>query len=76
MLKLFLEHGAPLDLVDSDGETALHLAVRLDDPELVRRLLEKGADASVKSKQEQTPLELAKEEEAAKARAVLEAHFK
>ena len=42
--RLLIEQGASLDMVDSNGGTALHWAIRLNDIETVQLLLEKHAN--------------------------------
>src|SRR5208282_4050463 len=44
---------------DEDGWTALHWAVFHDQVEIVRQLLEKGANVNLKAKKRRTPLHLA-----------------
>jgi len=48
MLELLLSKGADVNLKDKDGRTPLHLAVELADEEIVRLLLDKGAQANAK----------------------------
>src|SRR5215468_11113657 len=50
VIQLLLSHGANVNAVDSDGETALHYAARADSAsvEIVRILLQKGADVNVR----------------------------
>jgi hypothetical protein len=43
------------DEVDADGQTLLHLAARLGDLELVRRLLDEGADVNAVDNEGRTP---------------------
>jgi ankyrin repeat protein len=45
-VRALLEAGADPDAPERAGYTPLHAAAHLDDPELVRLLLEHGADAS------------------------------
>ena len=52
-VEALLEARAPVDLQDSAGQTALHLAVRLGLEEqagVVRALLEAGADLELRDK--------------------------
>ncbi|KAK6183605.1 hypothetical protein SNE40_011051 [Patella caerulea] len=48
-----------INLQDSNGNTALHMAVIHDKKELIQRLKNEGADLSIKNKQRLTPLTLA-----------------
>ena len=41
------------------GQTPLHIAVKRSDLRIIRQLLVKGADTEVKSKEGNTPLDLA-----------------
>lgn len=50
-----------LDYQDNDGLTALHLAVMSERTEIVKKLLQKGANKSIKDKKGRTPKELAEE---------------
>jgi ankyrin repeat protein len=64
ILTLFLSGGmlgqhAPTAVIDADGSTALHRAVRNDDIELARRLIAGGASVSVANRYNITPLSLA-----------------
>jgi ankyrin repeat protein len=45
MISLLLQHGAPIDARDSEGQTVLLRAVRLENLAIARLLLEKGANA-------------------------------
>jgi ankyrin repeat protein len=51
--------GVPLDAKDKNGETALHTAVRYQQLETVRMLLEAGADPLVADIQGRRPLRTA-----------------
>ena len=46
-----------LDLQNTEGDTAAHLAVRFNDVFLIELLLKAGADSTVKNKQEKTLVE-------------------
>lgn len=48
-----------LDMKDSDGNTALHLAARKGHDSLVQALIESGADLGATNKRHNTPLEMA-----------------
>ena len=51
VVELLLERGATVDASDEGGHTALHwAAIRGDYPEMVRRLIDAGADVSRQSK--------------------------
>ncbi|MBT5856282.1 ankyrin repeat domain-containing protein [bacterium] len=45
--------------MDLSGMSALHLAAKRDDTDMVIYLLEKGADGSLRNKKNQTPMDLA-----------------
>jgi ankyrin repeat protein len=60
LLELLIERGTPLDLPDSDGRTALHLAASsADRSDIVRRLIECGADREAPDQLKMTPLHVA-----------------
>lgn len=52
---------AALDAVNNDGNTALHLAVTTQSPELVTLLLKNGANFSIRNNEQMMPLHLAAE---------------
>lgn len=54
-----LEHDLPIDAVNEDGETALCGAAAMGYNQIIRLLVEKGADVNVKAKGGRTPLTLA-----------------
>ena len=56
--KMLLRHGARADY-NSGTNTALHMAVELNDPKLVRLLLKNGADPNIGDHSKVTPLMLA-----------------
>jgi ankyrin repeat protein len=61
-VKLLLKHGADVNAVDDDGETAMHGAAYRNHPRVVRLLAESGAKISVwnkANKSGQTPLVIA-----------------
>ena len=61
-MKFLLTHKPPADpnLRNNDGDTALHLAVFIKDPDKVRLLLDFGADKTIKNMEGYTPLGVAK----------------
>jgi ankyrin repeat protein len=59
VVKLLLERGSTVDLVDALGWTALHWACQREDSDVARLLLEAGAAADIKDALEQTPLYIA-----------------
>ena len=54
-----LKHGAALDTVDLNGDTALHYASQFRQPATLRLLLAAGARADIQDKWKQTPLTMA-----------------
>lgn len=76
MLRLFLENSAPLEIVDFDGQTALHRAAASNDEAAIRMLLEHGADLNAKTPKGLTPLDIAREKQAHAAVALLEKRAK
>ncbi len=54
-----LKHGAALDIVDLNGDTALHYATQFGQPPCVLRLLTAGAKTDIQDKWRQTPLTMA-----------------
>jgi ankyrin repeat protein len=61
-IKVLLDHGAKVDAQDLRGMTPLMLAISTDraDARVVRLLLEKGADPSIKSASNETAIDWAK----------------
>lgn len=55
-LGAYLDAGAPVDLTDADGNTLLMLAAYNDQPEVVRNLVERGADPNALNGRGQSPL--------------------
>ncbi|XP_062550829.1 uncharacterized protein LOC134215717 [Armigeres subalbatus] len=49
MVQLLLDHGALINTADRDGNTALHLAFRRDEWELIELLLRNGAEFTTKN---------------------------
>ncbi|MFZ2959526.1 MAG: ankyrin repeat domain-containing protein [Candidatus Ozemobacteraceae bacterium] len=58
-VKLLLENGAKVNVIDKMGNTPLHLAVLSDHLLGVKLLLEKGASVNVKNNNGETPLDIA-----------------
>jgi len=59
---IFVECGVELPNLnhqDNNGDTPLHLAVKNQNFEIIKFLVEHGADLSIKNEQNQTPDELA-----------------
>lgn len=61
--ELLLAHGATLDVKTSKGITPLHLAVSYGQHEIVRLLINRGADTTVRNILNQTPMDVAVEKE-------------
>jgi len=55
---MLLEHGAMIDNRGYQGRTALHLAARNGQTEVMRLLLERGADPHVHDEDGDTPSEV------------------
>lgn len=62
--RMLLEHGAPVELLDTQGRTALHVA---KDPAQVELLLDHGGDLSATDFKGNTPLHTASSPEVAQA---------
>ena len=58
-----LEKNCDLNLADSDGNSALHLATSSENDTLVRMLLNKNANKNLVNNENMTPLQIAKENE-------------
>ncbi|MCK5364021.1 MAG: ankyrin repeat domain-containing protein, partial [Gammaproteobacteria bacterium] len=58
-VKLLIDRGAQLDLVDDRGRSALMNAAQRDHGEIAALLIERGADATLEDRQGMTALELA-----------------
>src|SRR5438034_11794943 len=58
-VRSLLQKKADVNAAQSDGTTALHWAVRLDDPETADLLIRAGANVSAATRAGATPLELA-----------------
>ena len=52
----FLDHGIPVDLQDSDGNSLLMLAAYAGQGETVAMLLERGADADLRNNRDQSSI--------------------
>lgn len=75
VIDMLVERGADLNVASFHGMTALHVAVHYNwgpHPDAVRRLLERGADASVTGRCKKTPLQYACEHKHAACIEILE----
>eukprot|EP00127_Corallochytrium_limacisporum_P004118 Clim_evm63s157 gene=Clim_evmTU63s157 len=54
-VRVLLENGCPVDLLDDSGQTALHMACACGHPDVIKLLIENGADPSTKDEEGQTP---------------------
>ena len=59
MVEILVEKGAVIDAVDTEGDTALHKAVKGDHLPAMHHLLKNGANPHLKNKRKISPLELA-----------------
>ena len=59
MVEILVEKGAVVDAVDTEGDTALHKAVKGDHLPAMPHLLKNGANPHLKNKRKMSPLELA-----------------
>lgn len=57
--KEFFTNKADINEVDSDGNTALHVAAKMNEPDLITFLVVKGADTELKNNEGDTPLHVA-----------------
>jgi ankyrin repeat protein len=57
--QLLLRSGAQPNVTQTDGQTALHIAARSGNSEMVKLLLAEGADPRLKSNNGETPLHVA-----------------
>lgn len=71
--KLLIKHGADVNRAIPHGDTVLHRAVVDRNPELIRVLLQAGADRNAKTLQGYTPLDIAKFPAYAPNQAVIDA---
>ena len=53
---MILDRGCSLDVADLDGDTALHLAVRRQNNEILAVLLRKGANPDIKNTSGECPI--------------------
>ena len=75
MAKLLLDHGAKLDLADTNGMTALHYAARNEDAlEVAEVIIKAGADVNTKDKSGRTPYDHATERLRLEMKALLKAN--
>jgi ankyrin repeat protein len=58
VIKKMIEKGAHLDLLNSNGDTPLHLACLRRDFDTAQYLLEKGADANIQNSSGKKPIDL------------------
>ncbi len=61
MVKLFVDHGANLDVKDGGGWTALHYAADQGYKEIMEYVISKGADINAKAYKGETAMSLAEE---------------
>ena len=56
---LLLDLGANINARDEEGNNCLHYAVNSNNPNLVKKLIIRGADKNIKNQKNETPLDLA-----------------
>ena len=56
---LLLDLGANINALDNEGNNCLHYAVNSKNPNLLKKLLIRGADKTIKNQKNETPLDLA-----------------
>ena len=71
-VETLLEARALVDATNVVGRTALHLAARMNHPEIVRRLLDAGADRSIRCKVGKTAIDEARQKGHAAVLAILD----
>jgi ankyrin repeat protein len=59
IIDVAIKWGIDINIQSDDGYTALHEAVRIMSVSVIKALLLRGADACIKNKLDQTPLEMA-----------------
>ena len=70
---MLLEAGAPVDVPHLGGGTPLHTAAFVGDPEVLRMLLDRGADPRLTTDDGKTAIDIARERGHAEAAALLSA---
>jgi ankyrin repeat protein len=58
-IKVILEHGIDINVLDREMRSALHIAVMSIQINTVKYLMEQGADTSIKNMNKQTPIDVA-----------------
>lgn len=74
VLKEFIRFGVDVNVVNNEGQTALHVAVAQNSVTMATFLLSEGADARRPDTRGVTPLELARQEDMAKMESLLESN--
>lgn len=59
IVDVLVSHGAPINATDSEGWTALHHALAEGNEDTAAELLRLGADASIRSRDDQLPIDVA-----------------
>lgn len=60
MADMLIEAGADINALDNHGDTSLHCIAKYWNADLVRHLIEKGADKTIRNQNNETPLDIAR----------------
>lgn len=74
LVKALLERGVDLAATNTNGDTALHLAVKVCNLEIATLLLEAGSDAAAKDREGRTAMQVAVENQQEDIVAIFEGH--
>jgi ankyrin repeat protein len=57
IVKMLIKAKSDINLQDEEGDTPLHLAYKKNNPEIIKLLLESGANPELQNKNNLTPIE-------------------